>query len=138
MAPYQKTTTSVVDLFALDDSDPEAPHRAIITVLSGSGTGEIHEVTDTVIVGRDADIDLTLADRGVSGQHCQLVRVAEDVVTVEDLGSTNGTWCNGEPVTRPRMLLDGDRIRVGVNTLLLFALSLKVFKRFSPHFEDFF
>ncbi len=67
------------------------------------------------ILGRDDAADIILDDPGISRRHSEL-RVTTDgphfVTTIRDLGSTNGTFVNGERVTTTH-LDDGDRITVG-------------------------
>ena len=67
------------------------------------------------VIGRDEVADIILDDPGVSRRHCE-VRVSTDgphlVTSVRDLGSTNGTFVNGERVTTQR-LRDGDQLTVG-------------------------
>ena len=67
------------------------------------------------ILGRDDSADIILDDPGISRRHSEL-RVTTDgprfVTTIRDLGSTNGTYVNGERVTTTH-LEDGDRITVG-------------------------
>lgn len=72
------------------------------------------------ILGRDHSADITLDDPGISRRHCE-IRVTYDgprlVVSVRDLGSTNGTFVNGERVTTSR-LGEGDRITLGRTSLV--------------------
>ncbi|MBD3784978.1 MAG: FHA domain-containing protein, partial [Micrococcales bacterium] len=67
------------------------------------------------ILGRDDSADIILDDPGISRRHSEL-RVTTDgphfVTSVRDLGSTNGTFVNGERITSTH-LEDGDRITVG-------------------------
>jgi Protein of unknown function (DUF3662)/FHA domain len=67
------------------------------------------------ILGRDDVADIILDDPGISRRHSEL-RVTTDgphfVTTIRDLGSTNGTFVNGERVTSEH-LEDGDRVTVG-------------------------
>ena len=67
------------------------------------------------ILGRDDVADIILDDPGISRRHSEL-RVTTDgprfVTTIRDLGSTNGTFVNGERITSEH-LQDGDRITVG-------------------------
>nr|WP_284305212.1 DUF3662 and FHA domain-containing protein [Mobilicoccus caccae] len=71
------------------------------------------------VLGRDAAADITLEDSGVSRRHCE-IRVTHDgphlVASIRDLGSTNGTFVNGERITTSR-LAEGDRITVGRTSL---------------------
>ncbi len=72
------------------------------------------------IIGRDDDVDVVLDDHGVSRRHSE-IRVTNDgphlVASLSDLGSTNGTFCNGEKVTSVH-LDDGDRITVGRTSMI--------------------
>ena len=70
----------------------------------------------TTRIGRGTDCDLRLVDPGVSRHHAEL-RVEDDEVVLVDLGSTNGTFVNGEPVRRVT-LTDGTRITLGRTTLV--------------------
>jgi hypothetical protein len=69
------------------------------------------------IIGRSPEVWLTLDNPNVSRLHAKLSPVA-DSWTIEDLGSRNGTWVNGERLVRMRILGHGDEIRVASTTLL--------------------
>ncbi len=90
---------------------PAAPR---LEMESGGGPFEI--AAERVMIGRLAASDLTLADSNVSRRHAEIVRTAEGYEIV-DLGSTNGTLVNDEPVDR-RVLADGDRITLGTVNLI--------------------
>src|SRR5215468_8428660 len=76
-----------------------------------------YELTSPVtMLGRGTDCDLRLVDPGVSRHHAEL-RVEDDQVVLVDLGSTNGTFVNGEPVRRVA-LTDGTRVTLGRTTLV--------------------
>jgi pSer/pThr/pTyr-binding forkhead associated (FHA) protein len=68
------------------------------------------------VVGRQADCDLQLRDRTVSGRHAELILRPEGA-TLTDLMSSNGTLCNGRRVQSVR-LEAGDRIQVGRSVLV--------------------
>lgn len=70
-----------------------------------------------ITIGRCRTADLCLNDRWVSRTHCQL-RHVDGRVTVRDLGSTHGTYLNGNPVDEA-LLERGDEIRVGLSCLLM-------------------
>lgn len=75
------------------------------------------------VLGRDDAVDIALDDTGVSRRHSE-IRVTNDgphlVASLSDLGSTNGTFLNGERITSVH-LDDGDRITIG-RTSLIFRL----------------
>jgi len=64
------------------------------------------------VLGRDADVAVALNSPTVSRHHARIV-IAGESVTLEDLGSKNGTYVRGQPVTSPVHLTDGDQIRIG-------------------------
>lgn len=72
----------------------------------------------SLVIGRAAECDLALADPFLSRQHARLVRRG-DTVEVEDLGSSNGTLVNGEPVTARWRVHPGDVIEMSGTTLAL-------------------
>lgn len=71
------------------------------------------------VLGRDNTADVILDDPGISRRHTE-IRVTSDgphlVASIRDLGSTNGTFVNGERITSQH-LSDGDRVNVGRTTL---------------------
>lgn len=75
------------------------------------------------VIGRDDDADVILDDSGISRRHSE-IRVTNDgphlVASLSDLGSTNGTFVNGNRITSVH-LDDGDRITVG-RTSMVFHL----------------
>ncbi|MGD0925115.1 MAG: DUF3662 and FHA domain-containing protein [Streptosporangiaceae bacterium] len=68
------------------------------------------------MLGRGTDCDLRLVDPGVSRHHAEL-RVEDGEVVLVDLGSTNGTFVNGQPVRRVT-LADGTQVTLGRTTLV--------------------
>jgi len=66
---------------------------------------------DRFVIGRGFDADLAVAEPTISRLHAALERRG-DALTLEDLGSTNGTRVNGRRETRAR-LRDGDEIELG-------------------------
>jgi diguanylate cyclase (GGDEF)-like protein len=94
--------------------------RAYLVVLAGASVGEMYKVDgDKTIIGRGQKAQVRLLDDGISREHAQLV-VEGSKIFLEDLGSTNGTFCNGLKVDR-RELCDGDKILVGSTTILKFT-----------------
>jgi pSer/pThr/pTyr-binding forkhead associated (FHA) protein len=70
-----------------------------------------------IVIGRASGLDLVLAEDMVSRKHARLA-IAPGAITIDDLGSTNGTFVNGEKVTRAT-LKQGDRILIGTNIVKL-------------------
>jgi pSer/pThr/pTyr-binding forkhead associated (FHA) protein/DNA-binding transcriptional ArsR family regulator len=64
------------------------------------------------IIGRAPDCTITIPDGSISSRHARVTRSAEGF-TIEDLQSRNGTFVNGEKVEQPRILADGDVVRLG-------------------------
>jgi pSer/pThr/pTyr-binding forkhead associated (FHA) protein len=64
------------------------------------------------IIGRAVDCDIVIASKSISRENTRLRRDGR-IWIVEDLGSTNGTYLNGERVINPMKLRDGDGIKVG-------------------------
>ena len=58
------------------------------------------------------DVEIRLDDPFASSRHAHISREGQ-VVVIEDLGSTNGTYLNEQPLNGPQPLHDGDRIRIG-------------------------
>jgi predicted component of type VI protein secretion system len=74
---------------------------------------------EVTLLGRDVTNDIALGDPEVSRQHARLTRTPGGVV-VEDLGSTNGTFVNGERLVAPRVLSMGDLLGFGEGVTLAF------------------
>jgi pSer/pThr/pTyr-binding forkhead associated (FHA) protein len=64
------------------------------------------------VIGRRTDSDCNLSLPFVSRRHCQLVRIGDEVL-VQDLKSRNGTFVNGQRVSRPLHVQDGDELMLG-------------------------
>ena len=74
-----------------------------------------------IVIGRSSDLDMVLVEDMVSRKHAKIVTDGRSV-SIQDLGSTNGTFVNGEKV-RSMQLKDGDRILVGTSIIKLVATS---------------
>jgi len=70
-----------------------------------------------VVIGRSSDLDMVLVEDMVSRRHAQIT-THNNQIQIEDFGSTNGTFVNGEKITKSR-LKEGDRILVGTNIIKL-------------------
>lgn len=78
--------------------------------------GVVIPLSGPVVIGRSPDADLVIADDFVSSVHAKVVPTEHGAV-LEDLGSTNGTVLDGQPVTRPLDVREGSVIQLGRNRL---------------------
>jgi pSer/pThr/pTyr-binding forkhead associated (FHA) protein len=93
------------------DGDGFEP-RLLVERASGHETGSAYEIpTQGATLGR-GDVEIRLDDPFASAHHARISREGH-VVVIEDLGSTNGTYLNEEPLTGPQPLHPGDRVRIG-------------------------
>lgn len=91
-----------------------------LIVRTGPNPGMVCDLAKEVsLLGRDVTNDIVLADAEVSRQHARLTRTPGGYV-LEDLGSTNGTFVNGERLIAPRVLNPGDLVGFGENVTLTF------------------
>jgi hypothetical protein len=74
-----------------------------------------------LVIGRSSDLDMVLIEDMVSRKHAKIT-LAPGQITISDLGSTNGTFVNGEKVKRAR-LKEGDRILIGTSILKLVSVT---------------
>ncbi|MBN1947145.1 MAG: DUF4388 domain-containing protein [Bradymonadales bacterium] len=77
------------------------------------------EMDREILIGRGSDLDMVLVEDMVSRRHSRITTYGGELY-IEDLGSTNGTFVNGEKVTRAR-LKEGDRVLVGTSIIKLVA-----------------
>ncbi|MDH3200755.1 MAG: DUF4388 domain-containing protein [Myxococcales bacterium] len=72
-----------------------------------------------IVIGRSSELDMVLVEDMVSRRHAKIFVEAGDIF-LEDLGSTNGSFVNGEKVTRTK-LAEGDRILIGTSIIKVVA-----------------
>ena len=78
-----------------------------------SGTGDL-------VIGRSSELDMVLIEDMVSRKHAKL-HIGPSGITISDLGSTNGTFVNGEKV-KTATLKENDRILIGTSILKLISI----------------
>ncbi len=74
-----------------------------------------------IVIGRSSELDMVLVEEMVSRKHARIA-LAEGVISIADLGSTNGTFVNGEKVDEGT-LKEGDRVLIGTNILKVISLA---------------
>jgi hypothetical protein len=105
----------------VDDQTVLAPGRprASLVVRQGTQVGMTFSLAgDEIILGREEGVGISIRDPEISRQHARISWQAGNYY-VEDMGSTNGTFLNGAPVTGRQLLRSGDTIGMG-QTLLAF------------------
>ena len=91
-------------------------------VLVGQGgqlNGYRWTVSKPLLIGRTSSCDITIANQQVSREHARIT-FAESWPLLEDLGSKNGTFHNGKPVTGPTRLEDGDVVQIALAQEFIF------------------
>jgi len=95
---------------------------ASLTISRGPGAGrEFGMGAAPVTMGRHDQCDLRVEDTWVSRRHARIAWNGTEYV-VEDLGSTNGTFVNGERISGPRALRSGDLLQLGDEVQLAFRV----------------
>lgn len=105
--------------------------KAYLIVLTGNRLGSMIEVREGMIIGRSHGSDFQIPEEGISRQHARIHSREDGKLVVEDMGSLNGTYVNGQRVER-QVLTDGDKIRIGTTTILKFSYA----DRLEEHFQQ--
>ena len=109
--------------------------RPYFIVLAGSNLGRMFRIDKgEVVLGRSTTATIRLEDDGISRNHAKVVVMGEDL-WIEDLGSQNGTYVNGQRAAE-WALKDGDKIQVGATTILKFTYHDDLDDRFQQKMYD--
>jgi pSer/pThr/pTyr-binding forkhead associated (FHA) protein len=100
---------------------PAGARSYVLRFISGKYQGGEFPIVPEkqIVVGRSSDLDMVLVEDMVSRKHARIAMQA-DQIWIEDLGSTNGTFVNGEKIKRAR-LKEGDRVLIGTSILKVIA-----------------
>ncbi len=110
--PYESSdATSMYAADVLVGTDDGFEPKLLVESAIGHEPGMAYDVRDGATLGR-GDVEIRLDDPFASSRHARITRQGHMVV-IEDLGSTNGTYLNDEPLSGPQPLHPGDRIRIG-------------------------
>ena len=102
----------------------------VLEIVEGSDRGREVPVDRELQVGR-GDVELALDDVQVSRHHARITPTADGIL-LRDLGSTNGTYVNDQPVQGNRSIQAGDLIRFGLTVVELRAAGMSSGVRASP------
>ena len=104
--------TSMYSAADMLDAEPNGLEpKLLVERAAGHEAGMAYQIGDGATLGR-GDVEIQLDDPFASSRHARITRQGH-VLVIEDLGSTNGTYLNEEPLTGPQPLHPGDRIRIG-------------------------
>lgn len=94
-----------------------------LEVVSGPAAGtRLKPRSEPLMLGREADDEGRLGDDAeISRRHARIARAEDGRLLVEDLGSTNGTFVNGDRISGPTVLETGDTVSLGATTLKVLA-----------------
>ena len=89
-----------------------------IRITGGPAAGQQIDIGQELQIGRSAGTEGRLGDDPeISRQHARISRNPQGELQVEDLGSTNGTYVNGQRISGPTVLNPGDTVQMGRSTL---------------------
>jgi diguanylate cyclase (GGDEF)-like protein len=128
-------STRITNLSALEMELRRQQVHAYLVVLAGTNLGEMHKIEGSeTVVGRAMSAQLRLNDDGISRRHCRVLSNGGRVM-IEDLGSAHGTLVNGELIQQHE-LQEGDKVRLGANTMLKFTYQDKLDETFQQQMYD--
>jgi pSer/pThr/pTyr-binding forkhead associated (FHA) protein len=90
-------------------------HRSpqlVVERAPGHDPGMIYDLDGDLLLGRGDRAEIRLEDPFASSRHARIYEQG-NILVIEDLGSTNGTYLNEEVLQTPRPLHPGDRVRIG-------------------------
>jgi hypothetical protein len=94
----------------------------LLIAQAGVLNGQRWSLRGSLVIGRDAACEIVIPDRQVSRRHARISVTGEGIL-LEDLGSKNGTHCNGVRVEEPVQLSDGDSVQVALAQVFTFLSS---------------
>ena len=121
MSEDKTSVHSIADLLGKAKQTQNA-YLIVISAKSQATVGKMVKLDKPeTIMGRSQDAQVQVEDDGVSRKHCKVIPAPNGGFQLMDLGSTNGTYLNGNKVS-VAALQDGDKIQVGSNTVIKFSL----------------
>jgi len=110
-APPDATGLHSASAVAVADLAGRSP-RLVVERAPGHDPGMIYDLDADVALGRGDRAEIRLEDPFASSRHARVYREG-NILVIEDLRSTNGTYLNEELLETPRPLHPGDRVRIG-------------------------
>jgi len=120
MSEEKTSVHSIQDL--LQHSRKQSAYLIVISAKAAAGVGRMFKLDKPeVVMGRSSEAAFQVDDDGISRKHAKVVMGATGHFQLVDLGSTNGTYLNGNRVSVAE-LSDGDKIQIGSNTVIKFSI----------------
>jgi pSer/pThr/pTyr-binding forkhead associated (FHA) protein len=120
--PENTTETARLPALTAQAIQPAMPVGQLV-LSGGPDAGQVFALNKAILtIGRSSECDVIIPDASISRQHTQIIR-QELGWYVQDLGSLNGTAINGQRLSAPQRLEDGDTLTIGDMPLLYFASS---------------
>jgi len=94
----------------------------LLIAQEGPLKGQRWQLSQTIVLGREATCDVIVVDRQISRFHARLTPTSEGII-LEDLGSKNGTYLNSVLTSAPVVLQDGDVLSVAMAQQFMFIVS---------------
>jgi hypothetical protein len=94
----------------------------LLVAKTGPLNGRRWPLAMPIVIGREAHCDIVIDDRQISRFHARFTPTSEGIV-LEDMGSKNGTHCNGNLVSKPIVLQDGDLVQISLIQQFVFFTS---------------
>jgi DNA-binding response OmpR family regulator len=85
----------------------------VLIAQAGPLNGQRWPISESIVIGRDPSCEIVVPDRQVSRFHARLTRTAEGI-SLEDLASKNGSFCNGLRLVDEVILQDGDLVQIAL------------------------
>ncbi|HEY9762360.1 MAG TPA: FHA domain-containing protein [Trichocoleus sp.] len=134
---YSRHRDLLNEILALEQTDARVPRpKGLFSYIQGlvlgqnallitnliDGQSQILEQGQQMwLIGRDgSQVSIPIRDKRLSRRHAAIQYDSQQGFHIADLGSTNGTFVNGERILQPMLLQDGDRIRLGSMTCSFF------------------
>jgi diguanylate cyclase (GGDEF)-like protein len=107
-----------------DEERSPAAREVYLVVLTGPNVGQVYHLQQQeILIGRDDASSIQILDGEISRSHARVAWDEERAVhLLEDLGSSNGTRVNEMQIERPHALRRGDKIQLGMKTVMRVSL----------------
>jgi len=125
MSIEEKTERTIVRAISHMDEKEKEKHPYILFQQGPLFGKMVLLKTGKIVLGRSDDSDITIDDEGISRHHVEL-SYSKGKTMARDLGSTNGTFVNGERISEERVLNHEDKIQISSSTLMKYLYADKL------------